>query len=167
MKTVIKAEVKRPTIESIKIKHVLDEDPDTSWMGEFSDDPEEGAIDHSEREGSSRSLKYFNPANPEYAEQQYKRMIELEHGHFSFIGIIAEANILIPQGDHFICQKLSSGGLWGIENDSADSYINEEEDNQLDELKEVLSSLNVNLKNFDKLAKDAKNVSDKFCYGGR
>ena len=31
-------------IESIKIKHVLDDCPDTSWLGEFTDDLEPGVI---------------------------------------------------------------------------------------------------------------------------
>jgi hypothetical protein len=72
-------------------------------------------------------------------------MESLNRGSWCFIGIRAEAEIGIPQGSHpktgqsYLCQELTSGGLWGIESDSDHAHIEEEEKGQLSELREVLA----------------------------
>ena len=80
-------------IGAIKIKHILDENPDTSFLGEFSSKPGPGAINHKERHGERNSYEYFNPAIPEYTEQDYKRMMQLNNGDFNFLGIRADAGV--------------------------------------------------------------------------
>jgi hypothetical protein len=90
-----------------------DDSPDTSWIGEFSDTPGEGAIEHSRNMGNT--YKYFNPANPEYAEQEYKRMCGLNDGSWIFVGLkvtVFRAGI-----------ELGSASLWGIESDSDEAYF--------------------------------------------
>jgi hypothetical protein len=107
---------------------------------------------------SSREYEYFNPnwrnykGEPEedirkYCRQDYERMEALNRGDFCFIGVRAEAKIGIPQGlpqpktgQAYLLQNLTSGGLYGIESDSDGQYIATEEKNQLDELRDVLTS---------------------------
>jgi hypothetical protein len=88
---------------------------------------------------------YWREAMRKNARQDYERMEKLNRGDFCFIGIRAEAKLGIPQGkpqpqtgQSYLLQNLSSGGLWGIESDSDTSYIESEEKNQLDELRDVL-----------------------------
>jgi hypothetical protein len=152
-------------ILKIEVKRMLDESPDTSWMGEFSNHADtQFAIDHQARTGSNRVKQWFNPGTIEdfrpdadwikgrtaqerrqywhdamlkNAEQDYKRMCALNDGEFEFIGIGAKAEIVIGN----ICQKVTSGGLWGIESDSDASYLTEIEQEQISELRGVLHEI--------------------------
>lgn len=209
-------------ILSVTIKRMVDDSPDTSWLGEYSDTRtsefsidrmhsddcmsqevnHKVAVDQLERiifhlnewrriaadnaestdwesldealdtcahlqdeltecdcgghQVSSREYRYFNPsfnyvdkhgnALPEntpdevrkYVQQDYERMESLNNGSWCFVGVRAEAKIGIPQGESYLIQELTSGGLFGIESDSEDSYIKGEEQNQLAELRDVL-----------------------------
>ena len=69
-----------------------------------------------------------------YTKQDYARTESLHAGNWGFIGIEARAEIVIGG----VCQRVTSGGLWGIESDSGDDYLKEEETNQLAELRTVL-----------------------------
>lgn len=151
-------------ILKIEVKRMFDESPDTSWMGEFSNRADtQFAIDHQERTGSNRVKQWFNPGTVEdfdpnaswipaevtdkqhywhdtmtkNAKQDYARMCSLVNGDFEFISIVAKTEIVIGN----ICQNVTSGGLWGIESDSEESYLKEEEQNQLAELRGVLHEL--------------------------
>lgn len=102
---------------------------------------------------SSRELQFFNPSNnytgekPEdvrkYTIQDYARMERLNAGDWYFMGICAQAKIGIPNGApcSFTIQRITSGGLWGIESDSETYYIESEEQNQLAELRKQLKAL--------------------------
>jgi hypothetical protein len=107
--------------------------------------------------------RYFNPSfnyidangkpekgeTPEtvrkYTLQDYERMESLNRGNWCFIGIRAEAEIVIPQpGDKGlagICQEISSGGLSGIDSDSDRSYFEEIEAEELSSLRQQLTAL--------------------------
>lgn len=152
-----KTKIKRPIIDLIEIHRIADNDVDLSHLGEFSKTTGPGFIDHRERSGQgNRVMQYFNPANPEYAEQDYKRMMEFENGDVSCIGIRAAAKVLIPTGDHHIILYVKSPGLWGIESDSEDGYFKEVETDELASLKDMLIALNVDISNFDALSKEAE-----------
>lgn len=170
---------------------MVDESPDTSWLGEYSDkaagdysidrahDPDcphnDPAADFTqthdwdETQGvcrkcsetdcsaicpkymcdcnnggdvywNRREYRYFNTSGNykgeplvdivTHTKQDYARMERLNTGDWSFIGIDARAKIVIGG----VCQTIASGGLWAIESDSEDSYLKEEEQNQLAEL---------------------------------
>ena len=143
----------KPRIESIKIKHMVDEYPDTSFIGDFSDTPKDGAINHKERSGENRVYEWFNPgSDPEYAEQDYKRIMELENGHFSFIGIHAEATVSYSTGgDNRRLEWFTSSGLWGIESDSDQAYLEEIENEEISNLKNHLEQFNVDVSSFDEI----------------
>lgn len=93
--------------------------------------------------------QYFNPNHDNYAGldhaeivkyclQDYKRMESGNHGDWSFIGIRAIADVQI-EGD--IVQEIKSGGLWGIESDSGDDYIQEVSQEELHALRNQLESI--------------------------
>lgn len=105
----------------------------------------------------AREYRYFVPSDnykglpseeiKKYTMQDYKRMESLNRGDWCYIGIRADAEIGI--GDlknypaRFDCtvQKITSGGLWGIESDSGQDYFEEVEGEQLAELKSQLLTL--------------------------
>lgn len=126
-------------IESIRIRHMIDESPDTSYIGEYSDDPSPaGTIDRKARGDQERNTyRYFNPANPEYAEQDYDRMESLNRGGWYYLGIRAEAEIIMNN----TIQRIASGGLWGIESDSGREYLEEVAAEELASLKDQLAEL--------------------------
>ena len=66
-------------------------------------------------------------------EQAYRR------GEFSFIGVRAEAEIVVDG----VIQTITSGGLWGIESDSDDTYIKEIGDHEYTDLRKILKTLGV------------------------
>jgi hypothetical protein len=97
--------------------------------------------------------RYFNPSRnydgdtPEnirkYTRQDYERMESLNRGDWCFIGIRAEAqySIGLVHGDSYLLQDISSGGLWGIESDSNESYFAEVEQEELAELRKQLEGI--------------------------
>src|SRR5574341_1011507 len=65
------------------------------------------------------------------------RLAEWKRGKFGFIGVRAVVNVPI----HGIIQQLTSGGLWGIEDDSDMAYIKEVYAGECDQLAEILEAL--------------------------
>lgn len=219
-------------ILSVTLKRMIDESPDTSWLGEYSNKPEtefaidratdefQGDIDAGEEKlqkieqfleeardleldednadavewdnalsmaidtvyglrqsepfdasWNSRELRYFNPGTVEpydskaswlesttepekraewlaamrsNAKQVYDRMESLYAGNWYFIGVRADAEVcIIPHLGYKsgMTQKITSGGLWGIESGSDKSYLEETEKEQLAELREQLKAI--------------------------
>ena len=207
-------------IHTITIKRMIDEDPDTSWLGDYSNtrasdysidrkhttdcasvsqeaheisDKLQRAIDYlydqnlddrdaievleEAREESTEcdcnesgdarrgEYRYFNPSSnydnetPEnvrkYTAEDYARMEALNAGQWSFVGIRAEAEIRVDG----IIQHISSGGLWGIESDSDDSYLDEVANEELHQLKEQLRALGFSARAIAKAFADKKEAA--------
>lgn len=66
-------------------------------------------------------------------------MESLNDGHWSYIGIIAKAKILID-GQY---QTISSGGLWGVESDGGKEYLDDTIEEQLNHLAGQLEALGI------------------------
>jgi hypothetical protein len=164
-------------IDSVKIIHIVDDNPDTSFIGEYTNDLEPGVIVRqysefyekipTEMERDTDGTFYRKKA-PEvdrwynrgecptfrpyaggekvgtknyyvYGMQDYNRMEALNNGDFCFLGISAEAKVLTStDGENWLINTLSSGGLWGIESDGEKSYIKDVEEEELEHLKDVL-----------------------------
>ena len=152
-------------IESVRIETVTDTDPDTSWIGVYSNSAEtEFAIDRQERGDCERGqYRYFNPGTVEAfdpaaswiptgtkdkraywhaamldnAAKDYIRMESLQAGNWYFVGIIAKAVVVSAQG---VTQTIRSGGLWGIESDSGKDYLEETKQNELTNLRGELEA---------------------------
>jgi len=71
------------------------------------------------------------------AEGFEDRLQQYRNDEFSFIGIQAEAEIVVEG----VCQTITSGGLWNIESDSDTSYLFEIEREELDQLRAILQAL--------------------------
>lgn len=116
-----------------KIKHLLDVDADLDHLGKFSDTWQEGAIEHSD---DPRIARYFIPANPEHAQQDYERMMDYERGYWSMLGV--EAEIYLKDKNYPIAR---SGRIWGLASDSPRSDFAEIEEGQIAEAEAELSGV--------------------------
>ena len=151
-------------IESIRIEHRPDDNPDLSWLGYYTDNPKSDemskAIDRQARgDVGSCEYRYFVPAmagdetgNPESPEQDYRRCEDYNRGDWYMLGVIAKAEILSPGG---VIQTVRSGGLWGIESDAGD-YFDEVEAEQLAELRTELESLGFGERAIDRAFQDVQ-----------
>jgi len=113
---------------------------------------------------NNREYRYFNPSfnyidkqgkplsgnTPEdvrkYTRQDYERMERLNAGDWGYIGIRAEAEVISNvQGTddkwHGVVQRVSSGGLWGIESDSDRDHLESVEKDELANLRDELKAL--------------------------
>ena len=149
-------------ILSIEVKHIPDTNPDTSYLGEYSNTP---AGEFSITRSIPGQYHYFNPGSVEpfdpaaswipadrapadkesfwretmreNARRDYERMEAYNRDEWGFIGIRAQADVVIGG----VCQSITSGGLWGIESDSEKSYFREVEREELKQLREILHEL--------------------------
>ena len=137
----------KPRILSVRIERAVDDSPDTSYLGEYSNTAEtEWAIDRQERGDQGRNEhRYFNPTmspedtgNPDSPEQDYQRMESLNRGDWCCLGIIAKAEVVLTGG---VVQTLHSGGLWGTESDSGEDYLLSIEKEELANLRTELEAV--------------------------
>ena len=82
-------------------------------------------------------------------------MEALSRGDWYFMGIVAEARITLPGSD--VIQRITSGGLWGIESDCGD-YQREVEADQLAELRGELDTLGFGGRALDVAFNDIESV---------
>jgi hypothetical protein len=92
------------------------------------------------------SVEPFDPADKESfwretmrenARRDYARMESYNREEWSFIGIQAQAEIVLDG----VCQTIQSGGLWGIESDSEESHFREVEQEELTSLRGILHTM--------------------------
>lgn len=120
----------RPFITNIEVKTIEDNDYDISYLTQSYDDVE----DINERE------KYIN--------QDKERLDKFRCGEWYYIGIRAIAIVYIPiHNNSYNMQTITSSGLYGIESDSDKDYIQSVKHKQVDELKEYLKLLNIDIPN--------------------
>ena len=159
-------------ILSIKVERMTDENPDTSLIGEYTDQPDDWAIcrccgeylakcgEEHETPPKGREFRFFKPyaggekegteEYQKYGKQDYDRMEGLNAGHWWFIGIGAKAQVVTTKTGAGVVQTITSGGLWGIESDSDNAYLRQVEDEQLTELVEELKRLGFGERQIDK-----------------
>lgn len=136
-------------ILAVKVSRIVDSDADTSYLGEYSRRPDsEYAIDRAHTEdctaqiGNSQTAQakqtLAKPRKISYVRQDYDRMESLNRGDWYYIVIKAEAEVQLTGGT---VQRIHSGGLWGTESDSEESYLASIEQEELAELKTELIAL--------------------------
>lgn len=168
-------------ILAVRIVHETDCNPDTSWLGEYSNSPScEYSIDREERgDCGTREMRYFNPSfnhvditghpqdglSPDevkkYTEQDYRRMENYNAQQWQFIGIRAEAEIGLPQnGGGFLLQTISSGGLWGVEDEFTGNqpYHEEIAKEELSALRDSLKQLGFSTRAISKAFREVETV---------
>lgn len=181
--------MQKPKIDQIKIKVQLDEWPDTSHLGEYTDEhPGHDELQRGsafDRKPGRNELRYFVPAHSvqeqrqglskmgysrsqaedmarEYCRQDYRRMEALNEGEWHYMGITAEARVSYASGPngHRRIEWFTSGGLWGIESDSHIDHLMEIANEEFSNLREHLNAFNVDTSEFDELVNDAIEQAD-------
>jgi len=136
----------RKKIDEICIRHIVDEYPDLTFLGEFSNTPGQFAIHHSDNAREFRYFNAYNVSNEAEARENYERMLQFCNGDRCMKGIRAEAQIitslnLLDSLQSATVNRISSHGLWGIESDSDEEYVKEIEKEELSELRDILTLL--------------------------
>lgn len=123
------------TIELIRVERVADKSPDLSYLGEYSDKPAAVHIDREARGDMKRGeFRYFNlgTGDAEYIEADYETMEAYERGNWCMYGIRAEVHV------NGTVHTIYSAGLWGVQSNSEESYLDEVGLEQIDELADTL-----------------------------
>lgn len=97
----------------------------------------------------------INDLDPDtsYLEQEgfEDRLDQYRRDVFSFIGIRVKASVQI----NGTIQIIESGGLWGIESDSDESYLREVEQEELSEVKQTLASIGFSKRTIDSAIRES------------
>ena len=82
-----------------------------------------------------------------YLEQEgfEDRLEEFRQGAFDFIGVRAVVEVPIPYGKDRILTRIESPGLWGIESDSGEDYLQSVFEEESAILADMLTELGVSL----------------------
>lgn len=86
--------------------------------------------------------------DPDYREHDDARLKAWRNDEWHFLGIRAKATIKIPHGTNpecWITSELLSPGLWGIESDSDDAYLQQVYHDE----REILTGMLASLKTFE------------------
>jgi hypothetical protein len=129
-------------ILSIKTTNEFD-DSTPDYLGTYDDNYAADAIDRGNHRGQYR---YFHPAmtgeetgNPNSPHEDYERYEAFNDGEWEMIGIVAKARVqFTPNGP---IQAVHSGGLYGIESDSDQSYLEEVRRDELANLTDELKAI--------------------------
>lgn len=111
--------------------------------------------------------RYFNPPvenykgeSPEdirkYCRQDYERMESYNNQQWCYIGIRAEAEVQVAD----VIQRITSGGLWGIESDSDRPYLESVQQDELANLKTELLALGFSRRAISQAFKNVEEVSE-------
>lgn len=132
-----------------------DDDPDLSHLGEYSNQPTDKAhtVDRKVKgdwhEGS-REYRYFIVANSASetgnrlsVSQDYKRMEDYNKGYWAMTGIRATVRLDVPSERGTVLQTIKSPGLWGVESDAGEEYIESVYQEECNILTSMLESLGV------------------------
>ena len=115
----------------VTVHRDVNDNPDLSYLGEYSQTPAgDYTIDRQERGDMLRGeYRYFTAGNspeetgnPDSAEQDYKRYEAYNNQQWCMVGTYVTAEV---QLGGMVCQTIRSGGLWGTESDSEESYFEE------------------------------------------
>ena len=135
----------RLRITKIVIETAPDEFPDLSHLESEYDE---------ETQTVTKSVCYSNADVRNQGWEKVKGWIDEDRRRLDSYGdawvcvgveAIAYLSVLLKGGlkGFAICQTIRSGGVWGIENDSETGYLREEGENELAQLRDILSALGV------------------------
>lgn len=143
--------IKRAKAVKIEVKRIVDENPDLSYLETTPEHHygENGSEwKHVSEEDIQKIIHNYGSiwnACMVYAKQDKRRLDDYNKGVWEMIGIKAVATIHIPvddKNDNTVkIQTIDSGGLFGIESDSDDSYIQDIGREQIAEVKNYLRIL--------------------------
>ena len=155
----IKAETEKPKIEEIWIEHIVDDNPDLSFL-------ESEVVDGKVISDAYSQADYDeDPKTIEkYIEEDTKRLNDYGNTWVQW-GIRAVAEVSYPiasQPGSRRLERFTSSGIWGIDSDSDGAGIAAEEESQLDDLKSHLEQFGVDVSDFDsKCSGEVKEVAER------
>lgn len=139
---------KRAKVVKIEVKRIVDEDPDMSYLGTtpaYHYGKNGSNWEHVSEEYMQKIIHNYGSiwnACMVYAKRDKERLDAYNRCVWEMIGIRAVATIHIPvDGNTAKIQTIDSGGLFGIESDSDDSYIQDIGREQIAEVKNYLRIL--------------------------
>lgn len=154
-------------IIGIQVEHKSDTVSDTSYLGEYTDQPgpADRTVDRAVRGDCGRGEYRFFVAsrsgdetgNQASVEQDYQRMEALNRGEWGYIGIIATAEIVLPGSN--VIQRISSGGLWGVESDAGDDYHKQVASEELGQLRTELTTIGFGRRAIDAAMRNCETVT--------
>lgn len=124
---------------TVRLFTMPDTDADLSFIGEYSDTPDEFHIDRQERGEMERgTYRYFNSgsAGPEHMEEDYRRMQAYNRGDWAMLGVCAD---ILWRG-----KTIGHSALWGIESDAGDyitTVAREQAHEAIDEARKELEAM--------------------------
>lgn len=152
----------------VSIKLMNDDNPNTSYLGEYTDNLEAGVIvrggeypgtffeewpDDTDLPAKGREYRGFRPEAAgekvgtedykKYGMQDYKRMEKLNAGYWNFVGIIVTAS---KKG-----VELGHASLWGIESDDPTLKDLEKAAHEFGALQEAIDEAKSNLQSLQEL----------------
>lgn len=141
-------QTKRAKVVKIEVKRIVDENPDLSFLEttpEYHYGKNGSEWDHVSEEDMWQIIKQYGSiwnACMAYAKHDKERLDAYNKGTWEMIGIRAVATIHIPVNDDTVkIQTIESGGLFSIESDSDDSYVQDIGREQIAEVKNHLRIL--------------------------
>jgi hypothetical protein len=83
--------------------------------------------------------------NTSFLEQEgfENRLEEFQRGGFNFVAVRAAVDLRIPHGMGYIRHRIESPGLWGIESDSGEDYLDSVFQEESATLADMLAELGV------------------------
>lgn len=146
--------MEKPKIEKITVERMIDDCPDVSYLETTQD--EDGNILSSCQFTQEEYLK--NPEQVQgYIDKNKQRLEEFNRGDVYEVGIRAKAEVSYSTGNgNRRIERFTSGGLWGIDSDSEETYFEEVKADELADLKNHLAQFNVDVSNFDELSEDVE-----------
>lgn len=103
---------------TFKREETFDESPDLSWLEQTDAQMGDG-----------------------YEAESAERIAAYRRGDWHMIGVRAVATIWIDRGNYKTQYTMKSAGLWGIESDSDESYLQEVFDDQCAELRADIEAM--------------------------
>jgi hypothetical protein len=161
----------KPKIEQIIVQRIVDDNPDVSWLK-----TEYEKLPHGKLKIIS-SCRYDQKMADEHPRRTLRYIMQdrsrLESFGTSWVELGITATAVVSYVEENVtppCKRLEwlkSGGIWGIESDSSEDYLLQEEQGQLKDLKAHLERFNVDTSNFEEIPITRKdgynNELEKFC----
>lgn len=126
-------------ITSITLERKPDYDADLSFLGTFDNEAKDKfAIEH--EPNNPRTFNWFNPQpgtveTKEQAKQVYDRMMAYNDSQWGMCSIRAVAKVQVSDdGKHWLSHEITSGGLYGIEDDMEREDYKEIEQEEISQL---------------------------------
>lgn len=158
-----------PKLVHLAARCQVDEYPDLSYLGEYSNTWKEDAIDRKETGDWVRGeLRYFIPTQAECAKEDYSRMESFNRGDWCMLYVYVEAEFQTELGTatksdtYHKLSTIRSGGICGIESDSTKEFLWDEIlEMEFQQIREELDALRVDCSLWDELRSECTAIVDE------